>query len=157
MRAWVACSIVIAGCWSGATTPPIEANARPEPERPREPIEAELGMIDADGAFHPTRDVVLYPGSVFGWRIRLPCNDDERIRFREQLRVPSAGDWGADPTMTISADQRTATVHASAVCRSGWIAKSWMISPGDPAGLWTLRVTVEGYAAKTFRAMFAPP
>jgi hypothetical protein len=157
MRACVASSIVLAGCWSGSAPPAIVVTPAPEVKRPREPLEAELGAIDAAGAFHPTRDIALFAGSVFGWRIHLPCTGNELVRFREELRVPAAGDWDVDPSMTISADQRTATVRSAAECNDGSIAKSWTVSPGDPAGLWTLRVTVEGYAPQTFRARFASP
>lgn len=149
--------ITIGGCWHSPPSPPAPpANAAPV--RAHSPVlpdvaGGELGTWDVDGTFHPTFDIPLYAGSVFGWRLDLPCTT-RMIEVDEELRLPAAGDWGEDPEMEISADGRTARIHYMAECHGGWIEKQWSVSAGDPPGVWAIRVTARGFAPKKLRAMF---
>jgi hypothetical protein len=151
--------LVVSGCWSSPPAPaaPI-ANSRPAvPAAPqlKEVAAAEFGIWDLDGQFHPTFEVPLHAGSVFGWRVSLPCTTPF-VPIQEELRLPAPGDWGSDPDMTISRDLRSVIIRNRAECHDGWIEKQWSVSAGDPAGVWAVRITAEGYATRTFRATFTP-
>ena len=144
------------GCWkSGPEPAPLTNAAAPRAKAPVKPdvTDAELGIWDADAVFQPTSDVPLYAGSTFGWRINIPC-ERGLVSVDEEMRLPAPGDWPADPELHVSPDQRTVTLHYQAECREGWIEKRWSVSAGDPPGLWVIRVSVEGFATKTFRASF---
>jgi hypothetical protein len=147
---------IASACWrSPPAPPPITNSVTPRAKAPVKPdvAEAEVGIWDSDGVFHQTDEVALYPGSPFGWRIRVPCTDGP-VTVDEELRLPAPGDWPADPEMRISTDQRSATLRYQTECRAGWIEKQWSASAGDPPGVWIIRVTVEGFAATTLHADF---
>lgn len=147
---------IASACWTTSPAPPpITNTSSPRARAPVKPdvSEAELGVYDADGVFRPTNDVPLFAGSAFGWRIRIPCGGGP-VTVDEELRLPAPGDWPADPSVLISQDLRSATLHYQTECRAGWIEKQWSVSPGDPPGVWTIHVTVDGFATKTFRASF---
>ena len=151
--------LVISGCWSSAPPPAVPiANTRPPvpaAHQLKEVAAAEFGIWDLDGQFHPTFEVPLHAGSVFGWRVSLPCTTPF-VPIQEELRLPAPGDWGSDPDMMISRDLRSVTIRNRAECHDGWIEKQWSVSAGDPAGVWAVRITAEGYATRTFRATFTP-
>lgn len=153
LAAWVVC--IACGCWSNAPAREPIHNEAPRVATPVLPgvLAAELGVFDADGVLHPTADIPLYAGSAFGWRIQIGCTS--AVEYREELRLPSPGDWGSDPDMTISAGGKLATIEATAACEAGWIEKIWSVSAGDPPGVWVIRVTPAGFAPHTFRVTFA--
>ena len=147
---------IASGCWqSGRSPTPLTNPTAPRAKAPIKPdvTESDLGVWDRDGVFQPTMDIALYAGSTFGWRIHIPC-ERGLVTVDEELRLPAPGDWPADPEMHISADQRSVTLHYQAECREGWIEKRWSVSAGDPPGHWVMRVSVEGFATKTFHASF---
>jgi hypothetical protein len=113
----------------------------------------ELGVWDDDRVFRATNEFPLHAGSTFGWRIRIPCGP-RLVVVDEELHLPAAGDWPADPDMHISADRKSVSLRYQLDCRADWIEKQWSVSQGDPPGVWVIRVTVDGYAPKTFRASF---
>jgi hypothetical protein len=158
MRVMAVFVITIAGCWHSPSTPPppLTNTELPRAVSPVLPdvTAAEVGIWDGDGVFHATHDIPLYPGSTFGWRINLPCKTG-LVSVAEELHLPAPGDWPSDPEMDISADRTSVVLHYDAECRSGWIEKQWSVSPGDPPGAWSIRVTPDGFAAKTFRVTFA--
>ena len=146
------------GCWKSPTAPPpIEPTTAPRAKAPVKPdvTEGEVGVWDADGVFRPSDEVPLHAGSSFGWRIRIPCGAAP-VTVDEELRLPAPGDWPADPDMHVSKDLRSVTLHFQTECRAGWIEKQWSVSAGDPPGVWVIRVTVDGFAPKTFHASFHP-
>jgi len=162
VRVVVVAALVIAGCWTSRAAQPSAVIANHEaPRKPPvapSPLGAELGIIDGTGAFTRTDEVPLYDGSVFGWRLQLDCAPGAPVRIREELRLPGPGAWGADPDLVISRDGRSARVRDQLACsEDGWIEKVWTVSPGDPPGVWTIRVTAEGFATQTFRATFDVP
>ena len=154
-------AVALAGCWSSP------APAVPTPHAPpRAPIPAarpipdgELGTWDELGAFHPTFEIPLAAGTVFGWRLAIPCGRRPQggVEVLEELRLPAPGDWGGDPEMVISADRTKVSVRATIDCQDGWIEKQWSVSAGDPVGTWTIRVTAEGYGPRSFLATFVAP
>lgn len=107
-----------------------------------------------DGAIEAAREVPLYPGSTFGWRLGLGCT--AAVEVREELRLPAPGDWGTDPDLEISRDRRTARIASTVPCEGGSIEKLWSVSPHDPPGVWIIRVKARGFATQTFRARFVP-
>lgn len=146
--------VLFGACWSSpAPRPPIsnEAPRVADPVLP-DPLAAVFGTFDDLGTLIPGVEVPLFGGSTFGWRLDLGCTGD--VEVREQLRLPAPGDWGTDPDLTTSDDGRIAEVRAMVPCRDGWIEKIWSLSPGDPPGLWVVRVTAKGFAPQTFRATF---
>jgi hypothetical protein len=156
--------IMIAGCWhSPASRQPLTNTTAPRAVAPIRPdvTAAELGIWGPSGVFQRTFDIPLHAGSVFGWRVNLPCRSGT-ITVEEELHLPAPGDWPADTDMRISKDLKSVSMRYEVECRSGWIEKQWSVAAGDPPGLWTIRVTPVGFAPKVFRAMFtkdvlAPP
>lgn len=152
----------IGGCWTErAPLPPGTARPVPTASPLREPLALVFGVIDDAGRLEPAVEIPLFAGSAFGWRIQLGCTGE--VVVREEIHLPSPGDWGPDPDMEISRDQRTAVVKGPRACTDGWIDRTWTVSAGDPPGPWVLRVTIAGYARQTLRALFvrsptpAPP
>lgn len=147
----------LAGCWASPppVVPPVEHHPPPPVvRRDPEPVSAEFGFVDDEGVLHPSAEIPHYPGSAFGWRLQLGC--EHTVAVDEELRLPSAGDWGTDPDVTVSANGKLARVHSEAACLDGWIENTWTVSAGDPPGIWSLRVTAAGFATQTFRATFVP-
>lgn len=154
---------LLGGCWTERPprAPAVSAPPAAMPSPLREPLALVFGMIDDAGRLEPAVEIPLFAGSAFGWRIQLGCTGE--VEVREEIHLPSPGDWGADPDMEISRDQRTAVVKGPRPCMDGWIERTWTVSAGDPPGPWVLRVTVAGFARQTLRAVFlrsptpAPP
>lgn len=135
---------------------PVHNTAPVAPRAPdlRLPLSAELGTVDDTGTLQPATEIPLYPGSAFGWRLELGC--EHTVEVDEELELPSRGDWGTDPDITISKNGRVARIHSEAVCLDGWIDKTWTVSAADPPGQWKLTVTADGFAPKVFYATFVP-
>jgi len=151
-------AIAGSGCWS-SPPPPVAPAAAPAPRAPRPPdlrapLTAEVGTIDDAGVLHPTTEIPLYAGSAFGWRIELGC--EHTVMIEEELELPSRGDWGSDPELSVSKNGRVARTSSDAICIEGWIDKTWMVSSGDPPGQWKLTVTVEGFRPQVFYPRFVP-
>ena len=147
---------IASACWTTSPAPvPIASAVTPRAKVPVKPdvTFGELGVWDGDGGFRPSAEVPLHAGSTFGWRIRIPC-PPRLVVVDEELRLPAPGDWGTDPDMHISADRKSVTLRYQLDCRDEWIEKRWSVSDGDPPGVWVIRVTVDGFAPKTFRASF---
>jgi len=155
----IAAALVITiagGCWTSRPAPAaITGTAPPRAKAPVKPevAESQLGVWDADGVFRAADEVPLFAGSSFGWRIRVPCGE-RPVEVDEELHLPAPGDWPADPEMHVSDDRKSVTLRYQLDCRAGWLEKQWSVSPGDPPGRWVIKVTVDGFAPKTFRASF---
>lgn len=149
-------AIALAGCWSTpAPREPLHHEVpRASAPLPPEPLAAEFGTFDEDGQIHPTVEIPLYAGSVFGWRLQLGCT--RAVSVREDLYLPGPGDWGSSPDLTISPNAKAAQSRSTLACTKGWIENTWSASAGDPPGVWVLRVTADGFAPQTFRATFTP-
>lgn len=108
------------------------------------------------GAFQPTPDIPLAPGQDFGWRLYLGCRS-RWVAYQEHMILPAPGDWPADPDFEISLDGREVTIHGRAECVEGWIEKRWNLASGDPPGVWTFRITPDGFATKSLHVTFVVP
>jgi hypothetical protein len=151
-------ALAAAGCWSNPPPPKVPvANTTPPRARAPDlahPSAAAYGVIDDTGTLHEATEIPLYPGSEFGWRLEIGC--EHTVEVEEELELPTRGDWGNDPDMTVSKNGRVARVHSEAVCVDGWIDKTWTVSAGDPPGPWKMTVTVDGFTPQVFYATFVP-
>ncbi len=154
----VVIGLVLTGCWSSpppARAPIVAPVPRPSPAPDlRAVLTAELGTVDDQGVLHPTTEIPLFAGSPFGWRLEIGC--EHTVMIEEELELPSRGDWGSDPELTVSKNGRVARSSSDAICLDGWIDKTWMVSAGDPPGQWKLTVTVEGFHPQVFYPTFVP-
>lgn len=100
--------------------------------------------------FVETERVPLVTGATFGWRIKL--NDDAQVvHLREELELPAAPHvWHHTDDTRISADRTTAITERTVHPREGWIDNAWAFTDGDPAGLYKLRVFLDGQLVKEF-------
>lgn len=150
---------ILLGC-GAKPAPPALVRAAPEL---RQPAAAMFGRTDGAGRFLRLTDLALVDSRTFSWRIRLPCLGP--VEFTETMSLPSPGDWKnieaarkTDPRAlretTISADGKTTVTHDYAACIDGWIEHGWSIAHDDPAGEWTIRVAIAGYAPQIWRVQF---
>ena len=149
---------VLSACWRGpsASTAPLHNDAPTAETRSLpSPAAAAAGPL-VDGRVVASGEIPHYPGSPFGWRLELGCTPDTMVDYVEQLRLPTPGDWGLDPELTISHGGRVATVRSQLPCIDGAIEKGWTVSDGDPTGAWTIKVTARGFTTQTFRLRFVP-
>lgn len=150
---------VLTGCW---TSKPVEepapiSNRAPTAASPSlpSPRASALGIFTLANSFVPTDEIPMYMDPTFGWRLQLDCKPGESISVREEFRLPAPGVWGSLPELEVRDGGRIAVSRSDVVCdNDGWIEKMWSISTGDPPGEWVIRVTPDGYAKTTFRAMF---
>ena len=146
-------------CWTSSSPAPapLHNEARPAPPAPARPRVHALRFGPVlNGELVIGSEIPHRPGSAFGWQVDLGCSDGERVDYDEQLRLPEPGDWGVDPEVTISHGGRVATVRSQLACTDGRLTKVWTLADDDPAGTWTIKVTVKGYATETFRLTFVP-
>ena len=119
--------------------------------------QAEFGRIrslnTSDYLIEPTTVIPLRAGVSYGWKITLDTNK-KNLRWKEELTLPAAPKhWGIDPSVgktTISTDRRTSTTEREEFNHAGVISNSWAVAPGDPKGLYRLRVFVEGQEVRNF-------
>ena len=96
-------------------------------------------------ALQPADVVPRVPGQQYGWLIRLKT-DRERVHWREALRLPGApATWGRERvgTRSLSADKRTLITERDVETRSGYIFNAWQVEAGDPAGRYTMAVSID--------------
>ncbi len=87
----------------------------------------------------------------YGWRMTLPeMEPGQTVKMREVLTLPDApAHWGISPDVTISTDRRRATTRRSMIPHEGVIQNIWIFSEGDPRGIYTLDVFINGEAVAT--------
>lgn len=103
-------------------------------------------------ALQSTRHVPLAPGQQYGWLIRLKTNRS-RIRWREDLRLPAPPrTWGTERVgaRAVSGDNRAIVTEREVDARSGYIFNAWQVEPGDPAGRYTIIVSIEDGPSRRF-------
>jgi hypothetical protein len=145
----------VGGCGSQPAIVPPPSPARPPAPAARPPAATLFGTV-VDGAYKRQSRFELEEGTVYGWRIKLPCTGP--TLFRETLQLPGPGDWTVDPALDrsvqVSADKRRAVTEDYSGCYDGWIQHAWAIAASDPPGEYVLTVEVEGYQPQTFRGRF---
>lgn len=109
----------------------------------------EFGRFDFDRArgtsvFTPTREIQMVPGVGYGWRMNVQTTRRE-IAWTEHLALPSAPrTWGITSNVTLSADRRRATTRGASSPTNGVIDNAWIFAEGDPPGVYTIDVEIDG-------------
>ncbi len=103
--------------------------------------------------FSPAKTVPLKPGQAYGWVIDLKTNQTE-VSWKEEFTLPAKPKTWGDPetvgSRSTSADGRTTTTQRRVSVDGGAIFNAWSVAPGDPAGRYVIRVSVEGLPAQVF-------
>jgi hypothetical protein len=100
-----------------------------------------------------SREIPTRPGLRFGWRIKLKEPHGKYVRLIERLTAPLPPmTWGPlEKRRLVSADREVATVPNTLLVRDHWIQRSnWMISDGDPPGVYQMEVQINGRPAARF-------
>lgn len=103
-------------------------------------------------AFEASDVVPFVAGQQYGWLIRLDTSRPH-VHWREELILPSAPKtWGSERVgyRTIAADNRSIVTERDVRTDSGYIFNAWKIEPGDPAGRYTLTVSIQDGPSHTF-------
>ena len=109
----------------------------------------EFGRIDFDRArgtstFTPARELQMIPGVGYGWRMKVRTTRRE-ISWTEKLALPSAPkSWGIPSNVKLSADRRRATTEGISVPKNGVIENAWIFADGDPPGVYTIDIEIDG-------------
>lgn len=103
--------------------------------------------------FSPATTVPLKPGQAYGWVIDLKTNQTE-VSWKEEFTLPAKpATWGIPEPLgsrSTSSDGRTTTTQRRVSLDRGTIFNAWSVAPGDPAGRYVIRVSVEGLPAQVF-------
>lgn len=91
-------------------------------------------------------------GAVFGWQLQL-SEPHKAVYVQEQVILPEAGQWEVSALTTISDDGRTSVTEYCDMTSNQIVENFWALSPGDPKGLYTVRLLVDGVHAETFTFM----
>ncbi|MBA3393440.1 MAG: hypothetical protein H0T89_12385 [Deltaproteobacteria bacterium] len=168
----VGIGLVIASCQPAGRPPsgpskrstaidPASAPA-PAPAPHRRPLPVLAAMFGAPneetGKLERRARLPRVQGQRFGWRIKVRCTGP--VKFRELMKLPSAGDWSETtdlPGTTISEDATTTTTVDYAACKAGWVEHLWVVAENDPAGTYVITVELDGHATQTFRPRFVEP
>lgn len=114
-----------------------------------EVLGVEVGSFEYDRArakvvFTPASRLEMIPGKTYGWRLKLNTTR-RQIAWVETMALPSTpAHWGISSHVTLSFDRTTATTRQTTeVDEHGYISNYWIFSEGDPAGQYTVRVTID--------------
>jgi hypothetical protein len=101
-------------------------------------------MLD-DGSqyFFETKHIPLVPGTSFGWRLKL-AEPDRPMLLREEFVLPAPpAYWGVSSDTMLSDDRRVAITERIVTPENGRLESRWVVTPGDPAGRYRLRVFLD--------------
>jgi hypothetical protein len=117
----------------------------PEAESQRS-VDVRFGILDAgDGRFIETTVVPNVVGQRFGWILTI-ATGDEPVPWSEELSLPRPPrEWVVaedDPDVAISDDRKIALTRGVLAPYMGEYSHFWGVSPGDPAGIYTVVVKV---------------
>jgi hypothetical protein len=121
-------------------------------------VSAEFGLIEQDNSGAVTIKAVdkipLTPGQLYGWRLKFRTKR-QSLFLREEVQMPVAPkSWSnsiPDAEFKVSADGRTGITKADAVLVDGALMNAWAVAEGDPAGLYEIRLFIDGRLVRTFR------
>jgi len=122
-----------------------------------EVVSADFGLFNTiesnQPLFIPTTKVPLKPSQGYGWIIALRTNKS-KIKWREEFTLPASPErWSpeADGIQTISPDGKVSVVERETSPRHGMIYNAWLVAPGDPKGLYKIRVFIDNKLVKEFQ------
>jgi hypothetical protein len=87
----------------------------------------------------------------YHWRLRLD-KTKASVQIVEKYTMPVAPtNWRPEDLSTLSTDGRTSThTHALIPDEDGWIENGWCMDTGDPLGLYTFEIRLDGRLIGTF-------
>ncbi len=120
-------------------------------------VEAEFGLLSGLDTLRPTltptRTVPLVEGQQYGWRLKVNQRKTQ-LRWRESFTLPAAPQtWGETPGSVqqhISADQLTSVTERTEVASTGYLYNFWAVAPGDPAGHYVIKVSIDNGPTEVF-------
>jgi hypothetical protein len=129
-------------------------------------IGSDFLVISADGAggtnITSTTTVPLLPDVCYAWRLRL-AGIAKLLKVVEIFTLPAPPKlWGGvdgneySPS-TLSADRRVSETTKFYTPKDGWISNGWCVAEGDPAGRYSIRVTVDGHTLHEFNFTVQSP
>lgn len=110
------------------------------------------GLVQ-DWGMHPVVVIPNLSGIQYAWRIKLKYPSPVFVREEFSLPEPPAT-WKIRQQELRSAVSRggdECVLEGFQLSDDGWIGHAWIISNGDPAGSYQIKVFVNGKEARTFR------
>lgn len=121
-------------------------------------VRSEFGLFypmagDGQPAFVPTMSVPLLKGQAYGWVVEIKTKA-KVVRWREDFTLPSSpATWGApEPfgSRATSDDGRSTITEREVHPKNGVLFNYWAVAPGDPKGIYRMRISIEGREIRTF-------
>lgn len=99
---------------------------------------------------HPVVVVPNMPGIQYMWKLK--TNFKAPIFVREEFILPEApSTWKVKSASAQLVDGgRECVMESFQPVDDGWVAHAWTVSPGDPSGLYEIRISLNGKPAHTF-------
>lgn len=95
-------------------------------------------------------------GTGFGWRLHLPHRGDA-VQVKEVLILPDAPAHIRSTEATrVLPDGRVAITEEEQVPQRGWLEHNWLLEPGDPTGMYRLRIFLDGTWVRDFQFEVRP-
>ena len=111
-----------------------------------------FGVItdEAQNTFLRSNLVPNRKGQIYGW-ILLVKTDKEDVLLREELVLPSRGNWSTENELKVSADGRVGVLERRARVVDGKVSNWWSIADGDPTGEHLISISLDGVPAGQFK------
>lgn len=127
-----------------------------EPPDPAKLEKREFGVVvDRDGPskdwlIHPVVVIPNLPGVQYMWKLK--TNFKAPVFVREEFILPEApSTWKVRSTSAQLIDGgRECVMESFQPVDEGWVGHAWTVSPGDPAGLYEIRISLNGKLAHKF-------
>ena len=148
-------AVLIAGLVVGGVASANETKGREASSV--EVVRAAFGLFNPAGGgqpqFVPAKVVPLVVNQAYGW-VMVIKTSAQTVRWREEFTLPAEpATWGgAEPigTRSMSDDRRTTVTEREVTPQNGIIFNSWAVAPGDPAGTYRMRISIDGHLVRTF-------
>lgn len=157
IAATLACLMLSLPQAAHAATAPAQALSNGRPASPVRIDKIIFGRFHAgpggQPTFTPGSHVPLRPGQAYGWVADVNAQGAQ-VRWREEFTLPqppaSWGDAETEGTRQLSSDTRVAITERVVEPTQGQIFNIWSVAPGDPPGLYKIRVFVEDQLVGSF-------
>lgn len=108
-----------------------------------------LADKDCPPIFVATDQIAHRVGQSYGWRFKVRTNLST-VHVREELILPSAGNWPSTSFISVSEDRTTGVTTISLPVEDGMVSHFWRVAEGDPSGRHRVRVWLEDEFAGEF-------